>query len=831
MKAASLNIFIVLSCLFLSCMKEKDFTIGVIENEILFTVSETPMQYSHTTKAAEVLTLDSMNVTASYRNGDDEISVFENTVFVSDGYCFKGGVVWPNEDPGIRFFASNATMGFGEEGAYIDVNNTEDIVYGYILSPVFNATNALHLSHLLARVSGVEIQAVEGYDISNVNVSITPNVSGRYTIATGQWSSIITGSQTLIYDKPTVGSQDNDLWLIPGDFILNVSWIASNGYDSRPFTDVPVKVTLEGGRKNIIRLKLGVHGIVSSTYSKVDIFVDKSELIHDYLGSHSSFSVSSGKTTAAGTEPSPWVTKVKDGDRWISLADAVAMEQYSWLSEYPLGESTPMEVTTVHSPRTDVNPVYTHERMLREGKIFGLDGVSIVDNSTQDAAVDLSMYDFMHRTLDVARYTANCYVISSPGWYKFPLVYGNAIENSATNTSAFKSSSIGTGHLDGFKNYKHNLTIADPWIENDWHTYLISKNKVQSASVQWQQYSRYDESTSSVVTSAGAQGVLDNISVTQGEDGRYILFHISEENIRQGNFLLCAKDAGGDSSDDEGESGALTMWSWHIWICGYPLSAKELSNGTDSYTVLPVNTGWIDGQKGLYHPRREVVLRFDSLLDPDVFSDEVTVVQEDGWDESVSGWCPYYQWGRKDPFVPGLFTYSANYDTGIRGSVRHPERFNSEKSTYLLTQYYYDWATNNYDNLWDGNWNVYGTTSGSLPASKTVMDPSPRRFCVAPDLAWDGLVAYGYEGDFDGGYHFYTSSLKEETLFFPATGYIGYDGVHVSDDSRYWTLHAWASMQRRASYSLRFSESLIENCFYEYNHRATGQPIRSVFYH
>ena len=30
--------------------------------------------------------------------------------------------------------------------------------------------------------------------------------------------------------------------------------------------------------------------------------------------------------------------------------------------------------------------------------------------------------------------TANCYVISAPGTYRIPLVYGNAIKNQAANT-------------------------------------------------------------------------------------------------------------------------------------------------------------------------------------------------------------------------------------------------------------------------------------------------------------------------------------------------------------------------------------------------------------
>ena len=42
--------------------------------------------------------------------------------------------------------------------------------------------------------------------------------------------------------------------------------------------------------------------------------------------------------------------------------------------------------------------------------------------------------------------TANCYVVTHPGYYKFPLVYGNAIKNGATNAIAYGSSTF-VNHL------------------------------------------------------------------------------------------------------------------------------------------------------------------------------------------------------------------------------------------------------------------------------------------------------------------------------------------------------------------------------------------------
>ena len=49
----------------------------------------------------------------------------------------------------------------------------------------------------------------------------------------------------------------------------------------------------------------------------------------------------------------------------------------------------------------------------------------------------------------VVQNTANCYVISAPGYYMIPLVYGNAIKNSATNRSAYVSTAPVTKLLFG----------------------------------------------------------------------------------------------------------------------------------------------------------------------------------------------------------------------------------------------------------------------------------------------------------------------------------------------------------------------------------------------
>ena len=89
--------------------------------------------------------------------------------------------------------------------------------------------------------------------------------------------------------------------------------------------------------------------------------------------------------------------------------------------------------------------------------------------------------------------TANCYVISAPGYYMIPLVYGNAITKGQTNTSAYKSTAPNTplefGSPKKFKDViLHNFVdhvskpITDPWIEK---TNGKANNGVNGAEVTW----------------------------------------------------------------------------------------------------------------------------------------------------------------------------------------------------------------------------------------------------------------------------------------------------------------------------------------------------------
>ena len=145
-------------------------------------------------------------------------------------------------------------------------------------------------------------------------------------------------------------------------------------------------------------------------------------------------------------------------------------------------------------------------------------------------------YDLSTKGGSVNRSTANSYVISAPGHYRIPLVYGNAIENGSTNANAYTShAAAGNSYvLYNFKDH-NNQNITDPWIEK---TNGAANNGVDGAEVVWADAANLVHSPS--IVHDGGEGFLD--------------FTVSASDIQSGNAVVAVK------------KGGTTVWSWHLWF-------------------------------------------------------------------------------------------------------------------------------------------------------------------------------------------------------------------------------------------------------------------------
>lgn len=538
--------------------------------------------------------------------------------------------------------------------------------------------------------------------------------------------------------------------------------------------------------------------------------VDKSTLEYDrsgVAGTDQQFTVTSTKTIGPNTRPASWKTQIKNSsDQWVDLEGNCP----AWLADFPLNSTGITTNSQLYQEDVTAQPVVSHEDRLKSNKVYDASG-AVYDNSTKANALDLSKYNFISRRQETLRTTANTYIVAAPGWYKIPMVYGNLIENGSTVANACKGSRWALGHLDYFKKSTDAniyLGVNYPWLQSAY---------LDHCQIHWEKYTHWNGSASETTgrqwSSGSDIGVVTDLELNTSEE--YMYFYVDPDMIRPGNVLLATY---GDNDD--------CCWSWQIWITDQNMSPITVGDNQ----VLPVNLGWIDDTEGQFYPERSSVLKFVSTEADNLESDEMTVIQPEFERVSTSGWQTYYQWGRKDPFSPGVMNVY-NDDGTLNRSILHPSNIMYDESTSGSDEYY-DWTSANYNNLWDSQNNSWATPSDQLPNHKTVYDPSPRGFSAPPDAAWDSFSSNGYE-KWENGLFFYTSASRNETIFFPASGYINYNATIISDGGTggyYWTIRPGQNTQKRASYCLRFLRDGLGSVSAVYKDYDATSPFTTMAY-
>ena len=239
-----------------------------------------------------------------------------------------------------------------------------------------------------------------------------------------------------------------------------------------------------------------------------------------------------------------------------------------------------------------------------------------------------------------------------------------------------------------------------------------------------------------------------------GVSGDYLVFKVptAASASHAGNAVVAAKDDG------------TIVWSWHIWVTTETYaSTTTVTTSANTYYVAPVNLGWVTTGG-----------------------------------EGKQGYCPYYQWGRKDPFLPsngsrntdhtaydingnsegfeGIEKVEIDYDDfpGIAGSIMYPKEF-----YYDGNEEYYRWYEDEIANLWDINRNSWWSQYQTNKTVKTVYDPCPAGFCVpTQNLYWYYLGERNME-DSGGIYSTYDRAKWDGTnegikvlssIWYPAAG-------------------------------------------------------------
>lgn len=372
--------------------------------------------------------------------------------------------------------------------------------------------------------------------------------------------------------------------------------------------------------------------------------------------------------------------------------------------------------------------------------------------------------------------TANSYLISAPGYYKLPLVYGNAIKNGNTNEASYRTN-VSAQHANiALANFKSHAgdDILSPYINEQNSTAPATQ-----ASVVW----------------ADESGLVTNLSVTGDAtyttDDDFLFFRVPETAIKQGNVVVAVKNANG-----------VVMWSWHLWIAPEDvlgtIACTSKQGKVYNFAKEPLGwkyTAWVGSAYTV--PRSVKVQVQQTVANNGVKKTAViTITQNNGYSQ-LSGYSALYQFGRKDAF-PGIDTTpegtinkNGGNNMSIVNSIQNPGTFYSWGTSWDANYGHYNyWAINN---------RVFGRNDNFV--EKSIYDPTPVGFKMPASNAFTGFTKTGVlatqvsdfnvAGSWMSGWFFNNKiDNPDAVIYFPAAGRrnasnVG-DLVNVGASGHYW---------------------------------------------
>lgn len=418
------------------------------------------------------------------------------------------------------------------------------------------------------------------------------------------------------------------------------------------------------------------------------------------------------------------------------------------------------------------------------------------DNATKDKAMNLGNYDIYGRsyggwstTSSTPFETANCYIVSAPGWYKIPAVYGNGYKNGKINHEAFTNTTPGQYLMNGaFQRIKQSgqSQIRGPWITRNVGSTVNGEPNAGDGltfNSPWKVW----EDVDGMVTVPSDQTVS---STANGYDPHYIYFYVDPDKMGNGGNAMIAL---------ANSAFSLIVWSWHIWVVpksrldnsftkevyywrtpnrrdyyydGYEVTLGPIIPGGSAQLgvneMMDMNLGFVEGLPG-----RTCLVRFQQRSSGKTGT--VYMIQDGDPDTAAA---VHYQWGRKDPMWPvgndpdnkPIYYYhqAGNYKTrvettssqqpseywgnlsymdyaydsdfnaaGIDKAIRNPDVFLGSEEYGGNGKFM--WSRKRYDNLWDMSVTSYVSMEDEHcdhTVIKTVYDPCPPGFKVPNEYAF-----------------------------------------------------------------------------------------------
>lgn len=373
----------------------------------------------------------------------------------------------------------------------------------------------------------------------------------------------------------------------------------------------------------------------------------------------------------------------------------------------------------------------------------------------------------------LSNHSANCYMVHDHGHYKFPAYYGNTYQN--TDPGAYSC------HSEIIDEVMKNKILKD-FVAGDNST--VAQGLIQGiekAVLIW-------------------QDSPDLVTEIEYKDG-WVHFCVPQESLNQGNAVIAVLS-----------NSNTILWSWHIWVTHYNWT-QSINTGLNNekgkeFLFAPSNLGYCTPHEG--DKERPVLMRIKAIIpgkgEVVIKPTNITGVSQPNENgviaftqpaviASIAGDNTYYQWGRKDPMLPGVYNEeirtlagekeeqfdiankvfystsnyrftSRNSTVPIGATIRAPYHFfmynnnipkDENNPEYTDANYkrrhWHDGSSEDYRqktiaNFWNSQLIVNGKTGttnspNNIYVVKTVYDPSPAGYKVPPPSVFSTFAKEG----------------------------------------------------------------------------------------
>lgn len=492
-----------------------------------------------------------------------------------------------------------------------------------------------------------------------------------------------------------------------------------------------------------------------------------------------------------------------DGHSWVDKG----MNRPEWLNELDKSQGDGGDLTgAVPTVATDQISPSVHAAIMKD-YLTPYNKILKNENPKGSSGNPFNLANPTNGSSSDIQESTNSYLISAPGYYRIPLVYGNAIKENKIRKGTYISSApvtnIGYGYeslnltADGILHHfvdHNNNPITNPLINGQ-----NSTDKAEKVYIRWEDQPNLVRESSFHFKSYPTT-ITDENGTVIATTVDFVEFEVTKDDILNGNLSFAIVSHSGK-----------TMWAWHLWFDHKDaldqIPCKNADNITYNFSRRTLGYTMLKWEETTYSKSRKVRITIrqkagSTMSGVPSSAQEASFIVKQKPGVNLEDRAPVFQAGMNFSYVAyGFYDYinSKTGDQGSRGHASSVGDFISHPDVFFCSDDYRNATAfpTPYLNLWSINNDKVDNFSNDK-VDKTIYDPCPAGFHVPESKAFTGF--YKTDGTpntksidlNDRHYFFYTEpnpSAHTPTIRFENLSYrfVWYGGIVLYNGINYWT--------------------------------------------